>query len=114
MPRPLRKRCIHFWPQATYFKPAGLPLRMIKEIELSGDELEAIRLKDLEGLDQEEVAEKMQVSRPTIVRILQSARKKIADVLVNSKAIKLEKGNNIVFDREFMNHRRRCGRTFKK
>lgn len=114
MPRPRRKRCVSFWPQITYFKPAGLPLKMIKEVELSGDELEAIRLKDLEGLDQIEVAKNMKVSRPTIVRILQSARKKIADVLVNSKAIKLEKGNNIIFDRKFISHKRRCGRPFNQ
>jgi predicted DNA-binding protein (UPF0251 family) len=114
MPRPIRKRCICFWPKATYFKPAGIPLKMIEEVKLSGDELEAIRLKDFEGLDQIEVAEKMQISRPTVVRILQGARKKIADVLINSKAIKLEKGNDIIFKHRFNRQQRRCGRTFNQ
>ena len=57
------------------------------------EELEAVRLKDLEGLEQEECAQKMQVSRPTFQRILISAREKITDSLVNGKTLKIEGGN---------------------
>jgi predicted DNA-binding protein (UPF0251 family) len=114
MSRPRRKRCICFWPKATYFKPAGIPLNTIEEINLSGDEIEAIRLKDLHQLDQIEVAKKMHISRPTVVRILQSARKKIADFLVNSKALKLKQGNDIVFKKNFQHQKRRCGRHLHK
>ncbi len=99
MPRPRRKRFIQFWPRVTYFKPAGVPLATLQEIELSGDEIEAIRLKDLQGLDQEEVAKKMKVSRPTIVRILQSAHKKIAESLIKGRAIKLKKGGDVIMPR---------------
>jgi len=115
MTRPLKKRVINFWPQVTYFKPAGIPLKTIEELEISGDELEAIRLKYLENLDQEKVAKQMNVSRPTIVRILQSAKKKIVDALVNGKAIKMEKGPNIIMknaNHKLCNKKRRCGRSF--
>lgn len=111
MPRPRNKRCVHFWPQTTCFKPVGVPLRLLQEIALSGDELEAIRLKDLEGLDQVDVAERMKISRPTVVRILQSARKKIADMLVNGKAINLEKGQDIIIHDNKCKCHQRHGRT---
>lgn len=111
MARPIIRRKINFWPKATYFKPAGIPLNTIQEIELLGDEIEAIRLKDLKGLEQIEVAKNMQVSRPTVVRILQSARRKIAEGLINGKAIKFEKGNNIIFCPRG-ERRKRLGRAF--
>ncbi len=120
MSRPRRKRSICFWPKTTYFKPAGIPLKTLEEIELNGDELEAVRLKDLEGLEQEEIAKKMKVSRPTIVRVLKSARKKITQCLVEGKAIKLEKGSDIIFNKSsicsqnlkrFCRLNRGCGRT---
>ncbi len=80
-------------PSITYFKPAGIPLRELEEICLSIEELEAIRLKDQEDLEQEQCAEKMNVSRSTFVRILDSARKKVANALIQGKAIRIEGGN---------------------
>ncbi len=80
-------------PNVTYIKPAGVPLRFLEEVTLSVEEVEAIRLKDLEALDQMEAAEKMNVSRPTYQRVLISARRKIADALLNGKAIRIEGGN---------------------
>jgi predicted DNA-binding protein (UPF0251 family) len=77
----------------TYFKPAGIPLRDLEEVCMSIEEAEAIRLKDLEGLEQEQGAEKMNVSRPTFQRILASARQKVADALLNGKAIRIDGGN---------------------
>jgi len=80
-------------PSVTFFKPAGIPLRDLEEVQLTVEEAEAIRLKDLEGLEQEEGAEKMNISRPTFQRVLYSARQKIADALLNGKAIRIEGGN---------------------
>lgn len=80
-------------PGVTYFKPAGIPMRMLDEVCLSVEEAEALRLKDLEDLDQEQCAERMNISRPTFQRVLESARKKVADVLLNGKAIRIEGGN---------------------
>lgn len=91
MPRIRRQRRIRFSPETIYFKPAGVTLKELEEINLRADELEAIRLKDFEGFEQEKAASKMQISQPTLHRALLSARKKIADALVNGKAIRLEK-----------------------
>jgi len=88
-------------PEATYFKPAGIPLRVLDEVRLSVEEAEAIRLKDLEGLEQEQSAEKMNISRPTFQRVLAAARQKIADALLNSKAIRIEGGNFEIAPRRF-------------
>jgi predicted DNA-binding protein (UPF0251 family) len=83
-------------PGVTYFKPAGIPLRALEEIRLTVEEAEAIRLKDLEGLEQEEGAGKMNVSRPTFQRVLALARQKIADAILNGKAIRIEGGNFVI------------------
>jgi predicted DNA-binding protein (UPF0251 family) len=93
MSRPLKCRRVAFMPQATYFKPAGIPLRALEEVRLSVEEAEAIRLKDLESLEQEQGAKKMNISRPTFQRVLASARQKIANALLNGKAIRIEGGN---------------------
>ena len=93
MPRPQKPRRVGFIPDATYFKPAGIPLRVMGEVCISIEEAEAVRLKDLEGLEQEEGAGKMNISRPTFQRMLVSARQKIADALLNGKAIRIDGGN---------------------
>jgi predicted DNA-binding protein (UPF0251 family)/predicted Fe-Mo cluster-binding NifX family protein len=92
MPGPRRFRRVGFRPNATYFKPAGIRMTELKETILTFDEFEAVRLKDLLGLDQIEAAKKMNVSQPTFHRLILSSRKKIADAIVNSKAIKIEGG----------------------
>jgi predicted DNA-binding protein (UPF0251 family) len=93
MARPVKCRRVDFFPGITYFKPAGIPLKLLEEICLSVEEMEAIRLKELEGLEQEQGAERMNISRPTFQRILSSARTKLADALLNGKAIRIEGGN---------------------
>jgi uncharacterized protein len=93
MSRPIKCRRVGYFPQAKYFKPAGIPIRNLEEICLSMEELEAIRLKDLEGLEQEQGAERMNVSRPTFQRILTAARQKIAAALLEGKAIRIEGGS---------------------
>jgi len=92
MPRPRHCRRVGHLPQSSYYKPAGVPLAVLQQVNLTVDELEAIRLSDLQGLYQEQAAEKMNVSRQTFGRILESAHKKIADALVNAKALSIEGG----------------------
>ena len=88
MPRPYKFRYINFNPRVKYFKPHGVPLFSLKEVQLRSDEVEAIRLKNIEQLDQIEAAKKMKISQSTFQRILKSAYDKIADALINGKAIK--------------------------
>ncbi|MCK4805903.1 MAG: DUF134 domain-containing protein [Candidatus Pacebacteria bacterium] len=73
----------------TYFKPQGVPMRFLDIIELTTEEAEALRLKNVQGLDQQEAAKKMNTSQSTFQRILSSAYKKISDALINGKAIKI-------------------------
>ena len=93
MPRPAKWRRVDFLPEVTYFRPAGVSPRSIEEVCLSVEEAEAIRLKDLEGLEQERCADRMHISRTTFHRILESARSKLADALISGKAIRIEGGN---------------------
>ena len=92
MPRPFRCRRVWFQPGVTYFKPAGVRMAGLSQIVLAVDEFEAIRLKDLEGMEQEAAAKKMNISQPTFNRLLRAARKKVADAIVNGKAIRIEGG----------------------
>jgi len=112
MARPPCCRRIHFSPNAIYFKPRGIPCSALDEVILTKDEWEAMRLADLEGLYQESAAEMMKVSRATFGRIIESAHRKIADALVNGKALKIEGGNvDISHERSPVNagqYRRRC------
>ncbi|MFB3850832.1 MAG: DUF134 domain-containing protein [Acidobacteriota bacterium] len=100
MPRPCKFRFIRFNPNYPTFKPCGIPISSLEEVLLTLDELEAIRLKDFEELYQEEAAEKMKVSRQTFGNILNSARKKVADFLINGKYLKIE-GGTIMSERNF-------------
>jgi predicted DNA-binding protein (UPF0251 family) len=88
-------------PEVTYFKPRGIPAAILEEVNLTVDEAEAIRLKDLEGMDQETCADSMRVSRTTFARVLESARQKIADALLNGKAIRIGGGNFEMAQRPF-------------
>jgi len=101
MPRRPKNRWVENLPRVNRFKPAGIPLADLEEITLSVDELEAIRLKDLEGLDQEDCAVRMRISRPTFHRILVSARSKVAEALVEGKALRIEGGDFKVYARRF-------------
>jgi predicted DNA-binding protein (UPF0251 family) len=84
---------VAYLPQVNYYKPRGIPLALLQQTTLTVDELEAIRLADLQGLYHEQAAEKMKVSRQTFGRILESAHKKIADALVNGKALSIQGGS---------------------
>lgn len=91
MPRPLCPRRITHQPPSSYFKPAGIPLRELQEIVLGADEMEAVRLADVEDLYHAEAAKRMKVSRQTFDRIVRRARQKIAQALVNGQALRIEK-----------------------
>lgn len=90
--RPKKTRWIKCMPQERCFKPLCKPLNKLKGVCLTLDEFEAVRLACLEGLKQVDAAKKMKISRPTFSRIVTSAHRKIADGLVNIKAIKIEGG----------------------
>jgi uncharacterized protein len=93
MPRPIKCRRVNFLPPVKYYKPVGIPIRNVEEVCISVEEVEAIRLKDLDGLEQAEAAEMMNISRPTFHRILNSAHHKIAEALFGGKAIRIGGGN---------------------
>jgi predicted DNA-binding protein (UPF0251 family) len=80
-------------PPVTFFKPRGISLAQLELVTVGVDEFEALRLNDLEGLDQVKAAAEMEISQPTFHRVLQLAHSKIADALVNGKAVKIEGGN---------------------
>lgn len=96
MPRPRKPRFVREEPGTRYFKPQGIPLRELESVVLSVEELEAIRLVDGEGLYQEAAAERMEVSRQTLQRILREARSKVADSLTNGKALGIDGGDYVL------------------
>lgn len=111
MVRPCKCRQIHGIPGAMAFKPAGKPVRQLKQVELGPDEFEAIRLADMEGLYQEEAAEKMGISRATFGRIVEEARRKIATALVQGRALIIQlDGTEPVPTRKYVC--RQCGSRF--
>jgi predicted DNA-binding protein (UPF0251 family) len=91
MPRPKKIRRMQFNPNVYYFKPRGVPLRALEEVVLASDELEALKLHDVDGLEQLSAAKKMKISQPTFARIIDAAYKKIAQALIKGKAIRIEK-----------------------
>ncbi|MCD6229853.1 MAG: DUF134 domain-containing protein [Candidatus Diapherotrites archaeon] len=91
MPRPCKRRRIRGNPNSSYFKPVGIRMIDLKESVLNLSEFESIRLVDLNDITQKEAGKQMQISQSTLSRILKSGRKKIADAIINSKAIKIER-----------------------
>ena len=92
MPRPKKWRKISFEPECTLFKPCGVPKSELETISIMLEELEAMRLKDIQGLNQAECAELMSVSRQTFQNIIESARKKAALALTTGKGIHITGG----------------------
>jgi len=103
MARPPIERSVEGVPRITLFKPAGVPARELEQLQLTVDELEAIRLVDLEALSHEQAAEAMGISRQTVGRVLERGRAKVAEALVGGKAILIGGGQYRVAPR-----RRRC------
>jgi uncharacterized protein len=92
MPRPQCCRRVGGLPVCPIYKPAGVPARSLREVALAVDEFEALRLADYEGLYQEQAAQRMGISRQTFGRIVEAARKKVAQVLVEGLALRIEGG----------------------
>lgn len=90
MPRPRKRRALASTPRPAIYKPAGVPLDGLRRVTLVFEELEALRLADLEGLTQAEAAGRMGVSRSTFQRILSQARRQVALALVEGQALQIE------------------------
>jgi predicted DNA-binding protein (UPF0251 family) len=95
MPRPRIPRCLKFKPGVYYFKPQGVPMWQLEEVVLLKDEVEALKLYEVDKLEQTEAAKKMGISQPTFARILDNAQKKVAEAIIKGKAIKIEGGDNL-------------------
>ncbi len=93
MVRPIKERAIEKMPPVLHYKPAGVPLREMEETILTIDEMEAIRLADIEQLDQAAAAERMEISAPTFNRMVNTAHQKIAAALWQGNALRVEGGN---------------------
>ena len=111
MPRPKSERIVFKPPLFTEFKQIGVAGRSLKQIQLSLDELEAVRLADYVGLSHEEASEEMEISRSTFSRLIEKARKKIADFIVKGKLLTIE-GGNIHFRNNIIRCMN-CGYMFK-
>ncbi len=112
MPRPHKCRLIGVDPAATVFKPRGIPAGALTSVELRRDELEAIRLADLEGLYHDAAAERMGISRSTFGRLIGTGRAKLADALVNGRMIVMGEGViAMIGKREFVCES--CGERFE-
>jgi len=92
MPRPRKRRLLDSAPRAAIYKPAGMPLEGLSRVTLLQEELEALRLADLEGLTQQEAAGRMGVSRSTFQRIVTRARRQVAQALAGGCALQIEGG----------------------
>ncbi|MBU2025745.1 MAG: DUF134 domain-containing protein [Patescibacteria group bacterium] len=95
MTRPRKFRRVCFRPRVVYFKPRGVPMRALEEIEISREELEALRLKYVKNFEQIECARQMEISQSTFQRLLSRANKKIAQALIRGRAIKIVSSNNL-------------------
>ncbi len=93
MSRPYKERRVEQLPPVTHYKPAGAPLRSLEEVTLTIEKMEAIRLADIEQLDQAAAAERMEVSRPTFYHIVSTAHQKIAAALWQGHALRMDGGN---------------------
>jgi predicted DNA-binding protein (UPF0251 family) len=93
MVRPRKRRRVRWMPgQATFYKPAGIPMRDLPISNLNIEEVEALRLKNIKELDNRQAAKKMEISRATFQRVLKSAYKKVSKALVSGQAIRIEGG----------------------
>ncbi|MFA7042765.1 MAG: DUF134 domain-containing protein [Bacteroidales bacterium] len=108
LPRPKQHRKISTPPIMLGYKPFGIQKSVLESVTLLYDEYESIRLLDYLGMNQEQAAEQMNVSRPTLTRIYEKARKTIAEAFVKGKMILIE-GGEVSFDRQWF----RCKRCYK-
>lgn len=93
--RPKIKKVVNTIPIHTYFKPQGISMDKLNVVSLTLEEVEALKLKDVENYDQEDAAKKMGVSRSTFQRVVKNARKKIVSSVIEGSALKIEGGDFI-------------------
>lgn len=93
MPRPQKERIVHKPPLFTEFKPTGIARKYLNQISLSLDEYESLRLADFEGLSHNDAADEMEISRSTFTRLIEQARKKIANFIIKGEFLIIEGGN---------------------
>lgn len=94
MPRPRKRRRCRRFDGDDVFKPRRIPMSELDRIRLGLDELEALRLCDLEGLEQEAAGRRMAISRGTVQRLLKSGREKVVRALIENSALLIEKGGD--------------------
>ena len=114
MVRPKKNRLVRFDPKINYFKPRGIPVFDLEEVCLTVDEREAIRLADLLDMSHEDAGRHMGVSRATFGRIVQHARKIIADAIINGKAVRVEGGNYKMVSRRRIFRCRTCDHEWEE
>ena len=90
---PYRKRRIHRPPQFNNFKPSGVPRKFLESVVLTVDEFEAIRLADYQQMEHQQAADEMNISRPTFTRLIEKARQKMAQVIIEGKELIIMGGN---------------------
>ena len=109
MPRPCKCRRIAQEYGIGFFGPKGIPIRELELVVLTHEEVEALRLVDLEGMYQENAASRMGISRPTLSRILEIARRKLVDALIGGKGLQVTGGNYRAGERtSILQDRQRC------
>ncbi|MGB5873734.1 MAG: DUF134 domain-containing protein [Bacteroidota bacterium] len=115
MARPPKQRIVHYHPRVTLYKPQGIPRRFLQTVILTVDQLEALRLADHEGASHEEAAARLDVSRATFGRIVEAARKSVAEALLQGKAIVIQGGTYaMAAERAFYCPRCRCEHKSRK
>ena len=115
MARPPKHRTVHYRPRVTLYKPQGIPRRFLQTVVLTMDQLEALRLADREGHSHEEAAARLNVSRSTFGRIVEAARKNVAEALLQGKAILIQGGTyTLASEGEFYCPRCRCEHRSEK
>jgi len=111
MPRPRSDRIVQMPPLFSEFKPIGVAGKLLKQTILSLDEYEAFRLADYIGLSHAEAADEMEISRSTFTRLIEKARRKVADLIIQGNLLTIE-GGNIHFRKNIIRCND-CGYMFK-
>jgi len=112
MARPYKERTVRYRPRVTLYKPQGIPRKFLQTVVLTVDQLEALRLADHLGASHEDAAAELNVSRPTFGRIIEAARRTVAEALLQGKAIVIQGGIYTLASRQaFYCPRCRCEHT---
>ncbi len=108
MPRPRKHRCCRRYDADRVYKPQGVPLRDLATSVLTLDQFEALRLCDVEGLEQEAAGEHLGVSRGTVQRLLYTARKQLIEAILNNQAVVINLKESEACHVDMHSHQRCC------